>query len=142
MPTNSTTELQFHASGFIPKVNGAWTEKALDQFRHFLRLRNLAPSDNELMTVLFQAKARYLHGPGHLSVCAAAPCRTKIRFDLSDVAVESAAEEAGMPISLTGCQGPCKQARVLCLCSADRSEFFAQVASESDCQVIRQVAHQ
>src|SRR5215470_16285354 len=68
------------------KVNGAWTEKALDQFSHFLRLRNLAPSDDELMTVLFQAKARYLDGPGHLSLCAAEPCRTKIRFDLSDVA--------------------------------------------------------
>jgi hypothetical protein len=142
MLTNSTTELQFHASGFIVKVNGAWTEKALDQFRHFLRLRELAPSDDELMAVLRDAKARYLDGPGRLSVCAAEPCRTKIRFDLSDAALELAAKEAGMPISLTGCQGPCKQAPVFCLRIADRSEFFAQVASESDWQAILQFVHQ
>jgi len=142
MSTNSTTELQLHASGFIVKVNGAWTEKALDQFRHFLKLRELAPSADELITVLRQAKESYLDGPGRLSVCAAEPCRTKIRFDLSDTAVESAAKEAGMPISLTGCQGPCKQAPVLCLRIADRSEFFAQVTSENDWQVILQFVHQ
>ena len=142
MSTNSTTELQFHASGFIVKVNGAWTEKALDQFRHFLKLRELAPSDDELMTVLHEAKESYLDGPGSLSVCAAEPCRTNIHFDLSDAAIELAAKEAGMPISLTGCQGPCKQAPVLCLRVADRSEFFAQVASENDWQAILQFVHQ
>jgi hypothetical protein len=136
MSTNPTTELQFHASGFIVKVHGAWTEKALNQFRHSLKLRRLAPSENELMTTLRQAKERYLNGPGRLSVCAAEPCRAKIGFDLSQAALESAANESGMPIALTGCQGPCKQAPVLSLRIADRSEFFAQVASSRDWQAI------
>ena len=136
------TELQFHASGFIVKVNGAWTEKALDQFRHFLRLREIAPSDDVLLTVLRETRENYLHGPGHLSVCSAEPCRTKIRFDLSDAALESAAKDTGLPISLTGCQGPCKQAPVLCLRIADRNEFFAQVTSEKDWQAILRFARQ
>jgi hypothetical protein len=142
MATNSTTELRFHASGFIVKVHGVWTEKALNQFRDSLKLRRLAPSDDELMTILRQAKERYLDGPGRLSVCASEPCRAKIGFDLSDAALESAATEAGMPISLTGCQGPCKQAPVLSLRIADRSEFFAQVASARDWQAILKFAQQ
>ena len=124
------------------KVHGVWTENALNQFRDFLTRRRLDPSDDELMTILRQAKERYLDGPSCLSVCAAKPCRDKIGFDLSDAALESAASEAGMPISLTGCQGPCKQAPVLSLRVADRSEFFAEVASEGDWQAILEFAKQ
>ena len=79
------------------KVHGVWTEKALNHFRDFLKLRGLAPSDDELMTILRQAKERYLDGHGRLSVCAAEPCRAKTGFDLSDTALESAATEAGLP---------------------------------------------
>ena len=140
MSTNSTTELQFHASGFIVKVHGVWTEQALQQFRHFLKLRELDPSDDDLTAILRQAKESYLDGPGLLSVCTAEPCRAKIAFDLSDAALKSAAGQAGMPISLTGCQGPCKQAPVLALRIADRSEFFTQIASARDWQALLQFA--
>jgi hypothetical protein len=142
MSTNSTTDLQFHASGFIVKMHGVWGEKTLNQFRHFLKLRRLDPSEDELMAILRQAQESYLDGPGRLSVCAAEPCRAKISFDLSEGALKSAASEAGMPISLTGCQGPCKQAPVLALRIADRSEFFAQVASAPDWQAILEFAQQ
>jgi hypothetical protein len=140
MSTNAAAELQFHAAGFIVKVHGVWTENALKQFRDFLTRHRLDLSDDELMTVLRQAKERYLEGPSCLSVCAAQPCRDKISFDLSDAALASAASEAGMPIALTGCQGPCKQAPVLSLRIADRSEFFAQVVSEGDWQAILEFA--
>jgi len=142
MFTNSTTELEFHASGFITKVNGGWTENALNQFRDFLTRRGFRPSDDELITILRCAKEKYLDGPGCLSICAAKPCCDKIGFDLSDAALEAAGTEAGMPISLTGCQGPCKQAPVLSLRVADRSEFFAQVASAHDWQAILAFAKQ
>jgi hypothetical protein len=56
--------------------------------------------------------------------------------------LESAATEAGLPISLTGCQGPCKQAPVLSLRIAERSEFFAQIASARDWQAILEFARQ
>jgi hypothetical protein len=142
MPTNSATELQIHALGFIVKVHGTWTEAALNQFRDFLKRRGLDPSDEALMATLRQAREKYLDGPGCLSVCAARPCRDKIGFDLSDGALQSAAAAAGMPISLTGCQGPCKQAPVLALRIADRSEFFAQIASARDWQAILEFAKQ
>jgi hypothetical protein len=54
--------------------------------------------------------------------------------------LDSAAAKTGMPISLTGCQGPCKQAPVLSLRIADRSEFFAQVVSASDWQAVLEFA--
>jgi hypothetical protein len=139
---NSTNELQFHASGFIVKVHGMWTDEALHQFCGFLKRRGLDPSDEALMTSLRQARDKYFDGPGCLSVCAARPCRDKIGFDLSDDALRSAAAAAGMPISLTGCQGPCKQAPVLALRIAVYSEFFAQIASARDWQAILKFAKQ
>jgi hypothetical protein len=142
MPTDPTSELDFYASGFIVKVHGVWTETAVDQLRDLLKRRGLEPSEDDLMAALRQAQEKYLHGPGCLSVCVARPCRDKIGFDLSPAAVDSAAREAGMPIFLTGCQGPCKQAPVLSLRIARRSEFFAQVVSECDWQIILDFAHQ
>lgn len=140
MLTNAITELEFHASGFIAKVNGVWTENALNQFRDFLARREFRPSDDELITALRRAQEKYLDGPGCLSVCAAKPCCDKIGFDLSDEALKAAASGAGMAISLTGCQGPCKQAPVLSLRVADRNEFFAQVASAHDWRAILEFA--
>jgi hypothetical protein len=142
MSTYSLTELEFHAAGFIAKVNGVWTEKGLHQFKDFLRSRRLDPSDHELMMTLRQAREKYLNGFGCLSLCAAKPCRDKIGFELSDAALESAAAEAGLPVRLTGCQGPCKQAPILSLRIADRSEFFAQVTSADDWQTILKFAKQ
>src|SRR4030095_9000461 len=98
MPTNDITELQFHASGFIVRVHGVWTEKALNQFREFLKLRGIEPTDDELIRTLRAAKEEYLAGATRLSICAAKPCREKIEFDLSAAALESAAAEVGMPI--------------------------------------------
>jgi (2Fe-2S) ferredoxin len=41
-----------------------------------------------------------------------------------------------IPISKTGCQGPCKQAPVLSLRFGNRSETFAQVSSMQDWQTV------
>jgi hypothetical protein len=142
MPVDTPNELEFHASGFIVKVHGTWTDKALDQFRHFLQLRNVAPSKNELFAVLQQAKEKYWNGQCRLSVCVAQPCRAKIGFDVSYPAIESFSREAGMPISLTGCQGPCKQAPVLSLRILDGSGCFAEVASFEDWHAILKFAQE
>ena len=142
MAQDSTTELQFHASGFIVKVNGSWTDQALAQFRHFLKLRKLAVTEDELLATLRQVKEKYLDEECRLSVCVADPCRAKIGFDLSEAALESASREAGMPISLTGCQGPCKQAPVLALRIGDRNMLFAEVAQAQDWQVILKFARE
>ena len=136
----STNELEFHISGFLVKVQGSWTDKALEQFRHFLELRQLCPAKDDLLHLLQRAKDNYFDGNCRLYLCGAAPCRAKINFDASDRALEALSREAGIPISVTGCQGPCKQAPVLSLRVADRSDFFAQVVSSSDWHTVLEFA--
>jgi hypothetical protein len=133
--TKAATDLEFHASGFMVKVHGSWTDASLKQFRHFLRARRLEPTDDQLMAVLAYAKQQYLKGQCRLSLCNAQPCRAKIGFDTSDDALERVARDLHVPISKTGCQGPCKQAPVISLRVGDRSEMFAQVSSVDDWQI-------
>jgi hypothetical protein len=126
------TELDFHTAGLLVKGQGSWTNSALAQFRHFLRLRRLAPSEDELFGSLQRAKAAYASGDKRLYVCAAQPCCGKIAYDVSDAALQRVSREVGVAISKTGCQGPCKQAPVLSLRIGDKQEMFAEVASEDD----------
>jgi hypothetical protein len=121
-------------------VQGSWTDKALEQFRHFLELRQLSPSRNELLRRLRQGKKDYFEGECRLYLCGAPPCRTRMDFDTSDSALEALSRETGVPISVTGCQGPCKQAPVVSLRVVDRSDFFAQVVSPSDWHSILEFA--
>ena len=134
--TDTAAELDFHASGFIVKVQGSWTDGALQQFRHFLNLRGIFPSDDELLGALQAAKAKYLAGAAHLFVCTAEPCRGKISFDASDAGLARACQQTGVAISTTGCQGPCKQAPVVSLRIGERSEVLAEIVSPNDWRAI------
>ena len=129
-------ELEFHASGFLVKVEGTWTDTALAHFRHFLKLRHLVPSATELQNTLGRAKEKYLIGTNRLYLCAAQPCCSKIRFDISDAALDHLSDELGLPISKTGCQGPCKQAPIVSLRIGARSEMFAQVTTQDDWRAV------
>jgi hypothetical protein len=135
-PTDRQTELEFHALGFLVKVEGTWGEAALAQFRHFLSLRRLSPAPQELEDALGRAKEKYFDGKNRLYVCAAQPCCNKIGFDASDAALDRLAGELGMPISKTGCQGPCKQAPVITLHIGPRSEMFAQMTAADDWRAV------
>jgi hypothetical protein len=125
-------ELEFHASGFLVKVEGSWTATALAQFRHFLNLRRLSPSTQELKDTLIRVKHNYFDGKNRLYLCVAEPCCSKIGFDMSDGALDRVRCELGLPISKTGCQGPCKQAPIVSLRVGERSEMFAQIATQHD----------
>ena len=135
-PTDTAAELDFHASGFIVNVQGLWTDDALRQFRHFLNLRRIFSSDDEVLGALQRAKAKYLAGAGHLYVCTAEPCRGKISFDASHAGLARACQQTGVAISTTGCQGPCKQAPVVSLRIGERSEVLAEIASPNDWRAI------
>jgi len=129
-------ELEFHASGFLVKVEGSWTATALAQFRHFLNLRRLSPSTQELKDTLIEAKRKYFDGKNRLYLCVAEPCSSKIGFDVSDGVLDRVRCELGLPISKTGCQGPCKQAPIVSLRVGERSEMFAQVTTQHDWRVV------
>lgn len=131
-PTETVLEIAFHASGFLVKVEGSWTEPALAQFRHFLQLRRLSPSDDELNPILDQAREAYRAGDNHLYVCAAQPCCSQSDLGSSPADLEGLNRELGLPVSATGCQGPCKQAPVWALRIGERQQVFAQVQSERD----------
>ena len=130
------TELGFHASGFAVKTEGAWTEAALAQFRHFLKLRHLTPSDSELLGVLQRAKEAYTSCANRLFVCTAQPCCDRAKFDVSDNELTRLSAEIGAPISKTGCHGPCKQAPLLTLRVGNKQEMFAEVVTDKNWRAV------
>ena len=82
------SDLDFHASGLLVKGQGTWTDAALAQFRHFLKLRGIEPTESELQEALGHAKRDYFTGGNHLYLCAAQPCCTMARYDTSAGALE------------------------------------------------------
>ena len=128
--------LDFHVTGLVVKGQGLWTDSALWQFRHFLELRHLSPSEDELQSALRHAQECYAASNKHLYVCTAQPCCTKIEFDISAAALATLSQEIGLPITKTGCQGPCKQAPVLSLRIGDKQEMFAEVAADIDWRAV------
>src|SRR5258706_3441197 len=127
--TTISNDVDFHAAGFLVKGQGAWTDAALVQFRHFLKLRRLSPSEKQLQQSLRQAKLEYSNGAQRLYLCAAQPCCSKVRFDMSDAALKQLGEETGVAISKTGCQGACKHAPILSLRIGEQKETLAPVGA-------------
>jgi len=39
--SDAMTDLEFHASGFVARVGGTWTDSALEQFRDYLKKMGL-----------------------------------------------------------------------------------------------------
>ena len=139
--SNAMTDLESHASGFVAKVGGAWTDTALAQFLDYLTKIGILTSEDNLRAVIENAKEKFWQGDCRVFLCNALPCHAKIRFDLSIEALDRSHSEFGVPVSLTGCQGPCKQAPVLTLRVGNRSECFAQVASPADWQAVLRFAN-
>jgi hypothetical protein len=128
----STLELDFHASGFVTRVEGAWTDADLAQFRHFLALRQFRPTEEELLSSLQRAKRKYLEGQHRLFLCGDHPCCKARDFETSESALAAASRAAEVPISITGCQGQCKHAPIASLRIGDQSQMVAQVANSDD----------
>jgi hypothetical protein len=65
--------LLHHAAGFVVRTQGNWTDGALAQFRHFLKLRHLEPDTEELAQAPRASQARiFLWKPATLCLCGAA----------------------------------------------------------------------
>lgn len=134
------SDLAFHASGFIVRVEGNWTSANLARFRHFLRLRRLVPSPQVLMRALELAKRAYLEQSRQLSVCDERPCRDRRNFELSDEGSVNANGSPLLSVRKTGCQGLCKRAPIASLRVASRSQVFAEVASARDWAAVEKFA--
>src|SRR5262245_40260538 len=99
----TASEVDFHAAGLLVKGQGSWTDSTLAQFRHFLRLRRLSPTEDELMSALQRAKETYFSGAYRLYLCTAQPCCDKINFDVSAAELTRVSRSIGAPIAKTGC---------------------------------------
>jgi hypothetical protein len=124
--------LHFHTSGFMARVAGSWTEANLAEFRHFLKLRRLSPSTNELLGALELAKEEYFASSAQLYICDERPCRVRLGYDASDRAMATASRQLGLAIRKTGCQGLCKRAPVSSLRLGQRSQVFTEVVTPGD----------
>ena len=132
----TASEVDFHAAGLLVKGQGSWTDSTLAQFRHFLKLRCLSPTEDGLLCALQRAKETYSSGAYRLYLCTAQPCCDKINFDVSDAELTRVSRSIGAPIAKTGCQGPCKQAPVMALRIGNKQEMFAEVANDEDWRAV------
>ena len=126
------SELVFHASGFMVRVEGAPTSASLARFRHFLRLRRVVPSKVDLARVLQSAQQEYFARPQQLYVCDEHPCRERRQLEPSEGTPLDGNGSRGLSLRKTGCQGLCKRAPVAALRIGRRSQVFAEVATARD----------
>jgi hypothetical protein len=130
--SSNESELEFHASGFMVRVQGSCTKESLARFRHFLKLRRLSPSHAELTDAVERARQKYFEELETLYVCDERPCRGRFGFDTSDAALVAISRQRGLPVVRTGCQGICKQAPVASLRVGERAQAFAQIVTPTD----------
>jgi hypothetical protein len=71
----------------------------------------------------------------HLLVCGGEPCRKRSR-DMAGVEDRLGTRADGLWVSVTDCQGPCKQAPVGTLRVGPRSQMFAQVHDVCDWEAV------
>src|SRR5450755_2720193 len=93
--SSNESELQFHASGFMVRVQGSCTKESLARFRHFLKLRRLSPSHAELTDAVERARQKYFEEREKLYVCDERPCRGRFGFDSSDAALATISRQRG-----------------------------------------------
>ena len=60
--SSAMTDLEFHASGFVAKVGGTWTDTALEQFRDYLTKIGILTSEDELRAAVENAKEKFWQG--------------------------------------------------------------------------------
>jgi hypothetical protein len=130
--SRNESELDFHASGFMVRLQGSCTKEGVARFRNFLKLRRLSPSDAELTDSFERARQKYFEQHAKLYVCDERPCRGLFGFDSTDDALATIRRQRGLPVIKTGCQGICKQAPVVSLRVGERVQSFAQVVTPTD----------
>ncbi|MGH7319083.1 MAG: hypothetical protein ACRELA_05585, partial [Candidatus Rokuibacteriota bacterium] len=126
-PVEPISALDECARAFVVRMQGRWTPADAEILGSRLRRRHVGGGD-DLDTVLARAKAWFDHGTAHLSVCGGKACRERAR-DLGGLMprLRAFGDVTGCHVSVTACQGPCKQAPITTLRVAERCEVFAQV---------------
>lgn len=132
--------LEEHARAFVVRMQGRWAPADVEILGGRLRHRRV-DRVNDLDTVLAQAKAWFDSGTAHLSVCDGKACRERAR-DVERLMprLRAFGDATGCQVSVTGCQGPCKQAPIATLRVSDRCEIFSQVFDLCDWEAVLEYA--
>ena len=123
-PQDTAADLDALALAFVVHVQGAWTPQALDTWRTQLARQGFTPTDTVLHDVLERARHQFNTGPTQLFLCNGLPCQKRQKFD--------AHTDDAFPVTMTACQGPCKQAPVATLRVGQRCEMFARFMRQDE----------
>jgi hypothetical protein len=125
------------ARAFAVRAQGRWKGSDVENLRTRLTQRGHLEAGADLDAALLAARAWFFEADAHLFVCGGEPCRKRSR-DVDGLQARLAEEpvEAGLRVSVTGCQGPCKQAPVGTLRVGERCQMFAQVHDVCDWEAV------
>jgi hypothetical protein len=127
--------LRDNARAFAVQRQGRWTAADVARLRRRLTRRGVDVA--ELDAAVEEGRQWFFQGPAHLFVCGGEPCRARAReSDALFARLPSQASVRGLAVTVTACQGPCKQAPVGTLRVGERSAMFAQVHEACDWEAV------
>jgi hypothetical protein len=111
------------ARAFAVQRQGRWTVSDVRRLRNRLARRRVDVTGLEI--ALERSRHWFFQHPAHLFVCGGEPCRARAQD--SEGVFARLESHAGLAVSVTACQGPCREAPVGTLRVGERSAMFAQV---------------
>jgi urease beta subunit len=105
---------------------GVCTDEAVADLRRYVESKAIPHTSAEFNASLERARRHFAEEDSHFFLCDGEPCQKRRRFEATPHALQYEAERIGCRISLTACQGPCKQAPVALLRVGHGCELFAQ----------------
>ena len=121
-------DVQRFALALVVANIGMWTAEADTHLCAYMKDKGMGDSEERIRRVKEVAYRQFHAGRAHLFLCAGEPCRRRMKFDHGPDAVNGYAREAGVDLTTTACQGPCKQAPVATLRVGQACEMFAEFA--------------
>lgn len=115
---------------------GVCTDEAVGDLRRYVESKAITHTSVEFDASLERAKRHFADGDAHFFLCDGEPCQHRRRFEATSDALQYEAERIGCRISLTACQGPCKQAPVALLRVGHGYELFAQFAHRREWEAV------
>lgn len=110
---------------------GTCTEEAVEDLRRYVQSKEIAHTAADFNASLERAKRHFAEGEAHLFLCDGVPCRRRQRFEATPESFRGTEQMMGCPITMTDCQGPCKQAPVATLRVGAKCDMFTQFAQVS-----------
>jgi len=125
------------ARAFVVGAHGRWSDTAAESLRTRLTERGRLGDGADLGAALERAREWFFEADAHLFVCGGEPCRKRSRDVIGvEERLGRSARGDGVRVSVTACQGPCKQAPVGTLRVGERCQMFAQVHEVCDWEAV------